>query len=229
MSDGKASKKGSNFPILISFYGDDFTGTAATAEALTQSGLPTVIFNEPPAPSYLRKHFPGVRAVGISGAARTLPTQAITRVLTPIFLSLKAYQSPVYIYKVCSTFDSSVNIGNIGRAVELGRDTFSSDFIPILPAALKIGRYTVFGNHFAAVGDGEVFRLDRHPSMANHPVTPMGEADLRKHLANQTELRSGLINILEVREGPERINTRIDELVAAGVPIIFLIVYLMRT
>ena len=221
MSDGIASNSESGVPILISFYGDDFTGTAATAEALTESGLPTVIFNEPPAPSYLEKHFPDVRAVGISGAARTLTTHAITRVLTPIFLSLKAYQSPVYIYKVCSTFDSSANIGNIGRAVELGRDTFSLDFIPILPAALKIGRYTVFGNHFAAVGDGEVFRLDRHPSMANHPVTPMGEADLRKHLANQTELRIGLINILEVREGPERINTRIDELVAAGVQIIF--------
>ncbi len=62
--------------------------------------------------------------------------------------------------------------------------------------------------------------MDRHPSMANHPVTPMGEADLRKHLANQTELRSGLVNILEVREGPQRMNSRIDELVAAGVPII---------
>jgi uncharacterized protein YgbK (DUF1537 family) len=159
--------------------------------------------------------------VGISGAARTLPAQAITKVLSPIFLALKAYQSPVYIYKVCSTFDSSENIGNIGRAIELGRDTLSSDFIPVLPAALKIGRYTVFGNHFAAVGDGEVFRLDRHPSMANHPVTPMGEADLRKHLANQTKLRSGLINILDVREGPQRINSRIDELVTAGVPIIF--------
>ncbi|MGV7223163.1 MAG: four-carbon acid sugar kinase family protein [Nitrospinales bacterium] len=221
MSNEKTKKAGSATPILVSFYGDDFTGTAATAEALTQSGLPTIIFTDPPSPSYLAKHFPRAKAVGISGATRTLPAQAITRVLTPIFLTLKAYQSPIYVYKVCSTFDSSENIGNIGRAIELGKDTFSSDFIPILPAALKIGRYTVFGIHFAAVGDGEVFRLDRHPSMANHPVTPMGEADLRKHLANQTELRSGLINILEVREGPERIKTRIDELIAAGVPIIF--------
>jgi uncharacterized protein YgbK (DUF1537 family) len=34
-------------------------------------------------------------------------------------------------------------------------------------------------------------------------------------------LRSGLVNILEVREGPQRINSRIDELLAAGFPIIF--------
>ena len=221
MSDEKISNTVSTVPILTSFYGDDFTGTAATAEALTQSGLPTVIFTEPPSPSYLELHFPRARAVGISGAARTLPAKVLTQVLSPIFLSMQTYQSPIYIYKVCSTFDSSENIGNIGRAIELGRDTFSPGFIPILPAALKIGRYTIFGNHFAAVGDGEVFRLDRHPSMANHPVTPMGEADLRKHLANQTELRSGLVNILEVREGPQRMNSRIDELVAAGVPIIF--------
>jgi uncharacterized protein YgbK (DUF1537 family) len=206
--------------ILISFYGDDFTGTTATAETLTQSGLPTVIFSKPPAPSYLEQHFPRVRAVGISGTTRTLPAEALPQVLSPIFLSFKAYQSPIYIYKVCSTFDSSESIGNIGRAIELGREAFSPDFIPILPAASKIGRYTVFGNHFAAVGDGEVYRLDRHPSMAIHPVTPMGEADLRKHLANQTELRCGLVNILEVRKGPHRINSRIDELVAAGIPII---------
>ncbi|MGD8293461.1 MAG: four-carbon acid sugar kinase family protein, partial [Desulfobacterales bacterium] len=221
MGEKKIKKTDSEAPILISFYGDDFTGTAATAEALTQSGLPTVIFTAPPSPSYLDKHFPRARAVGISGATRTLSAQAITQVLSPIFLSLKAYQSPVYVYKVCSTFDSSENIGNIGRAVELGKDTFSLDFIPILPAAIKIGRYTVFGNHFAAVGDGEVFRLDRHPSMANHPVTPMVEADLRKHLATQTDLRSGLINILEIRKGPQRIQSRIDELIAAEVPIIF--------
>ena len=218
MSNEKTSSAN---PILVSFYGDDFTGTAATAEALTQSGLPTIIFTDPPPPAYLAEHFPRAKAVGISGATRTLPAQVITRLLPPIFLTLKAYQSPVYIYKVCSTFDSSENIGNIGRAVEIGKDTFSLDFIPILPAALKIGRYTVFGNHFAAVGDGEVFRLDRHPSMANHPVTPMGEADLRKHLATQTDLRSGLVNILEVRQGPQRINSRIDELIAAKVPIIF--------
>jgi uncharacterized protein YgbK (DUF1537 family) len=221
MGEKKIKKTDSEAPILISFYGDDFTGTAATAEALTQSGLPTVIFTAPPSPSYLDKHFPRARAVGISGATRTLSAQAITQVLSPIFLSLKAYQSPVYVYKVCSTFDSSENIGNIGRAVELGKDTFSLDFIPILPAAIKIGRYTVFGNHFAAVGDGEVFRLDRHPSMANHPVTPMVEADLRKHLATQTDLRSGLINILEIRKGPQQIHSRIDELIAAEVPIIF--------
>jgi 3-oxoisoapionate kinase len=47
-----------------------------------------------------------------------------------------------------------------------------------------LGRYTVFGNLFARSGlDTEPFRLDRHPTMRHHPVTPMDEADLRLHLA----------------------------------------------
>jgi len=207
--------------ILISFYGDDYTGTAATAEALTQSGLPAVIFAKPPSPAYLKRHFPRVRAVGISGTARTLPATALPGVLSPIFGSLKAYQAPIFIYKVCSTFDSAQTVGNIGRAIELGREIFSPEFIPILPAAPKIGRYTVFGNHFAAVGDGEVYRLDRHPSMASHPVTPMGEADLRRHLAHQTKLNSGLINILDIAAGPQRINSRLDDHLAARASLIF--------
>ncbi|MBC7731525.1 MAG: four-carbon acid sugar kinase family protein, partial [Bacteriovorax sp.] len=34
--------------------------------------------------------------------------------------------------------------------------------------------------------DGQVHRLDRHPIMSAHPVTPMPEADLARHLAAQT-------------------------------------------
>ena len=34
---------------------------------------------------------------------------------------------------------------------------------------------------------GRRLRLDRHPVMSRHPVTPMDEADVRLHLAGQTE------------------------------------------
>ena len=39
-----------------------------------------------------------------------------------------------------------------------------------------------------------VYRIDRHPTMSVHPVTPMGEADLRKHFAKQGLERIGLID-----------------------------------
>jgi uncharacterized protein YgbK (DUF1537 family) len=183
--------------------------------------VPTVIFTNPPSPSYLKRRFPQVRAVGISGTARTLSAGVIKQALTPVFLVMASYQAPIYVYKVCSTFDSSARVGNIGKAIELGIEIFSPEFVPVLAAAPKLGRYTVFGNHYAAVGGGEIFRLDRHPSMSKHPVTPMQEADLRRHLAKQTELRSGLINILDINAGPAWINSQIDKFVADGLPIIF--------
>jgi uncharacterized protein YgbK (DUF1537 family) len=141
--------------------------------------------------------------------------------LTPVFDVMKSYKAAVYLYKVCSTFDSSARVGSIGRAIELGMEIFTPEFVPVLAAAPKMGRHTVFGNHFAAVGGGEIYRLDRHPSMSKHPVTPMQEADLIRHLAQQTELSSGLITIMDINAGPAAINSKIDSLVSAGVPIIF--------
>jgi uncharacterized protein YgbK (DUF1537 family) len=38
--------------------------------------------------------------------------------------------------------------------------------------------------------------------MKHHPITPMAEADLRSHLAEQTELRIGLVDVLRLNETP---------------------------
>src|SRR5262249_31676424 len=70
--------------------------------------------------------------------------------------------------------------------------------VPIIAGAPALGRYTFFGNLFAAAG-GEVFRIDRHPTMNRHPVTPMNEADLRVHLSRQTQKRVALRSFLEPR------------------------------
>jgi uncharacterized protein YgbK (DUF1537 family) len=59
-------------------------------------------------------------------------------------------------------------------------------FVPIVAGQPELGRYCAFSTLFAAAGTGgEVHRIDRHPTMARHPVTPMTEADLRLHLACQ--------------------------------------------
>jgi uncharacterized protein YgbK (DUF1537 family) len=52
----------------------------------------------------------------------------------------------------------------------------------------------VYGNLFAEA-DGIMYRIDRHPTMRQHPVTPMTEADLRLHLARQTKLSMGLVDL----------------------------------
>ncbi len=58
----------------------------------------------------------------------------------------------------------------------------------------------MFGNLFA-VADDRFYRLDRHPTMARHPVTPMLEADLPLHLARQTTRTISLIDVLSLRRG----------------------------
>jgi uncharacterized protein YgbK (DUF1537 family) len=203
--------------VLLAYYGDDFSGTTATAEALYECGVSTVIFTKPPDPVLLARNFPSVRAVGVAGVARTLPVREMQPALTPVFEAFKRYHPPVVLYKVCSTFDSSEQTGSIGRAMEIGRKIFSPSLIPILPAAPKLGRYTVFGHHFAALGEGEVYRLDRHPSMRSHPVTPMDESDLRLHLRSQSSLEIGLVNLLDLNRGAAHVRRRLDELHEAGI------------
>lgn len=197
--------------ILITFYGDDFTGTTATAEALTETGVPTIVFTEPPSISEITENHPGVKAIGVAGTSRTMSETEIAASLPPVFRSLMEFRAPIFLYKVCSTFDSSARIGNIGKAIELGREIFESEFVPVLPAAPRLGRYTAFGNHFAKAGADLVHRLDRHPSMANHPITPMNESDLRLHLGAQTSLKIGILDVLTMEYEEDYIHALMDQ------------------
>jgi uncharacterized protein YgbK (DUF1537 family) len=87
--------------------------------------------------------------------------------------------------------------------IDLATGIFRPRFIPVLAAVPAFGRFTVFGNHFARFSfgsAGEIHRLERHPSISKHPITPMTEADLRTHLAKQTGKRIALFDILSVSQ-----------------------------
>ncbi len=186
--------------MWLTFYGDDFTGSTDALEQLTLAGIRTTLFIEPPTAAQLRR-FPDVQAVGVAGMTRSLAPAAMAKVLRPALKQLKALGARHIHYKVCSTFDSSPKLGSIGRVIELAAPIFPGPFVPLLVAAPALGRYTVFGTHFARFGigsAGEVHRLDRHPSTSRHPVTPMTEADLRRHLARQTKKSLALFDILKI-------------------------------
>jgi len=186
--------------LQLAYYGDDFTGSTDVMEALSQAGLRTVLFLRPPTPEQLGR-FPGLRAFGIAGGSRTMSPVEMERELPPAFEALKASGAPIIHYKICSTFDSSPKIGSIGRAIEIGRRVFGERPTPLVVGAPVLGRYVVFGNLFARSGlDTEPFRLDRHPTMSRHPVTPMKEADLRSILAEQTKLPVELVDVLKLEE-----------------------------
>lgn len=186
--------------LLLTFYGDDFTGSTDALEQLALAGLRTALFIEPPTPTQL-KQFPGLQALGVAGMTRSLPAAALAKELRPALKKLQALGARHVHYKVCSTFDSSPQIGSIGRVIDVAARIFHAPFVPLLVAAPTLGRHCVFGNLFARYGIGscgEIHRLDRHPSVSKHPVTPMREADLRWHLAQQTRKRIVLFDILKV-------------------------------
>ena len=183
--------------LLLTYYGDDFSGSTDVAEALTLNGLPTVLFLQDPSRQQMER-FAGYRAVGIAGVSRSQSPQWMAQHLPPTFERLKALGAPLCHYKVCSTFDSSPKTGSIGKAIELGQQVFGSSYVPLVVGAPVLKRYQLFGNLFATA-DGETYRLDRHPTMKRHPVTPMDEADLRLHLARQTPKQMALVDILALR------------------------------
>ncbi len=203
--------------LLLAYYGDDFTGSTDVLEALARAGIPAALFLEPPSRQDLRR-FEGVRAVGVAGIARSLPAAKMEEELRPAFAALKALKPRVVHYKVCSTFDSSPEIGSIGRAIDVGQELFASPFVPVVVGVPALARYVVFGNLFARSGlESEVYRLDRHPTMSRHPVTPMDESDLRLHLGRQTSKRIGLFDAVELeRTDAQGRARRLEELVAAG-------------
>ena len=203
---------------LVAWYGDDFTGSAAVMEALTFAGLEAVLFLDLPTPGQLAR-FPGMRGIGIAGIARSQGPAWMDRELPRIFRALVVLGAPVIQYKICSTLDSAPETGSIGKAIELALPIVDAPWVPLLPAAPPIHRYQSFGNLFAAVR-GTAYRLDRHPTMSRHPVTPMTEADVRRHLSAQTRLSVGLVDLVAMKSG--RAEIELADQLAAGATVVAL-------
>ncbi len=194
---------------LIAFYGDDFTGSSAAMEATAFAGVETVLFLSEPTPERLAA-FAHYLAIGVAGISRAKNPAWMDAHLPAIYALLAATGAPILHYKICSTFDSAPHIGSIGRAAEIaGR--MVGGWMPLVVADPGMGRYQAIGNLFA-FAQGAIHRLDRHPVMARHPVTPMDEADLARHLAKQTDLKTGLVDFVAMKrgEGDARLRAEIE-------------------
>jgi len=198
--------------LLLTYCGDDFTGSTDVMEALATAGLRTVLFLEPPSPADLRR-FDGLRAAGVAATSRAMTPAQMDQSLPGTFERLKRLGAPTCHYKICSTFDSSPAIGSIGRAMEIGASIFDGRWIPLVVGAPVLRRYCLFGNLFATV-TGETYRIDRHPVMSRHPVTPMDEGDLRVHLARQTSRRISLLDLLQLTGPAAEVDARFASLLA---------------
>ncbi|TDD65288.1 four-carbon acid sugar kinase family protein [Jiangella aurantiaca] len=177
--------------IAAAFYGDDFTGSVDALVQFRRAGCTGVLVTSPDGVKGALGGDPDV--VGIAGIARSLPADELDAEVRPALELLRDLDVPVVQYKACSTADSSPVVGSLGRVIEIGRDVFGPAAVPVQFAQPDFGRYTFFGHHFAR--DGEVvYRLDRQPTMAHHPVTPATESDLARHLGAQTAQPVGALH-----------------------------------
>jgi 3-oxoisoapionate kinase len=203
---------------LIAFYGDDFTGSSAVMEITAFAGLPTVLFLNPPTPEHLAQ-FADYRVIGIAGIARSQNVEWMDHNLPPVFKLLRSLNAPIAHYKVCSTFDSAPHVGSIGRATDIGTPILGGSWQPVIVGDPGMRRYQAFG-YLYAVANGVGYPLHEHPVMARHPVTPMHDANLCRHLSKQTAKKIGLVDFVAMKEalGTGRLRAEL----AAGAEIVFL-------
>lgn len=182
--------------LRYGWYGDDFTGATDTLATLARDGRRALLFLDVPNAAQLERAG-ALDAIGIAGAARAMDPGAMERELDPVGAFFARMGVPVLHYKTCSTFDSAPHVGSIGTAIRVLNRHIGNPFVPIVGGQPNIGRYCLFGTLFASAGTGgAVHRLDRHPTMSVHPVTPMNEPDLRRHLAAQGISDIGLVPYL---------------------------------
>ena len=185
---------------LYGWYGDDFTGATDTLATWAERGFRALLFLRVPTPEQLAAAG-ALDAIGIAGATRAMAPDAAADALERAGCFFAGQEVDLLHYKCCSTFDSAPHVGSIGAAVRSLHRYFPNAFVPIVGGQPNLGRYCLFGTLFAAAGTGgEVHRIDRHPTMSVHPVTPMAEADLRRHLAVQG-LRIGLVDYRAYESG----------------------------
>jgi uncharacterized protein YgbK (DUF1537 family) len=178
---------------LVSYCGDDFTGSTDVMEALASHDVKTVLFTRVPSEEEFAP-FADYEAVGLATTSRSQSPHWMDEHLPPVFTWLKTLEACFCHYKVCSTFDSSPTVGSIGRATEIGLRIFGQKRVAFVVGAPQLKRYT-FAGHLFAEFRGQVYRIDRHPVMSVHPVTPMDESDLLLHLARQANAPIEIIDV----------------------------------
>jgi uncharacterized protein YgbK (DUF1537 family) len=101
--------------------------------------------------------------------------------------------------------------------MDLARQAFGSGVIPVVAANPALGRYCAFGHLFArSATDGQVHRIDRHPIMRVHPVTPMTESDLTRHLSMQTRQTVATVTLPVLERSEAQQDAEVDALLASS-------------
>ena len=136
---------------LLAFYGDDFTGASENMAQYHRHGLKTFMFLDHPSADEFAAKAREYDVVGIAGIARSLGPEAMRREVGAAFGLFRNAGFHFVQYKLCSTFDSSRMVGNLGVVVDLAREIFPGCFLPVFAAMPEFGRHTISGSTLPAL------------------------------------------------------------------------------
>ena len=191
--------------MLLGCIGDDFTGSSDLGNTLTRAGMRTVQYvGVPGAPAAA-----DVEAGIVALKSRSVPVDEAVRLSLEALDWLRAQGCRQFLFKYCSTFDSTPQ-GNIGPVAEALADALGARKVLVCPAFPGAGR-TIYQGHLF-VGD----RLLNESGMENHPLTPMRDADIRRWLALQTKGSVGHVPAADVFAGAQAVSDRLTAEDAAG-------------
>lgn len=185
--------------MLLGVIADDFTGASDIANTLAKGGLATVQFLGVPTKAAPESCEAGVVAL----KSRSIAAEDAVALSIEAFEWLRAQGCRQFVFKYCSTFDSTPE-GNIGPVGDALAQALGVKGVPACPAFPTTGR-TVYQGHLF-VDD----RLLSESGLENHPLNPMTDPDIRRWLARQSQEPVGLVPWAVVREGGAAIRHALD-------------------
>lgn len=199
--------KRASVALILGAIADDFTGATDLANTLVRGGMRTIQTIGVPARD---AKLDEADAIVVALKSRSIPADDAVRLSLEALEALQARGASKFIFKYCSTFDSTDH-GNIGPVADALLDRLGSDMTIFCPAFPENGRRLFNGYLF--VNDV----LLSESGMEKHPITPMTDPNLVRVLGRQTKHKVGKVDLARVRRGEAAVRTAILEARAQGV------------
>lgn len=195
--------------MKLGIIGDDFTGSSDIANNLKKSGMQVSMYAGIPTllPSEIKKELTDAAVIALK--TRTIPIEEAISESLKALSWLKDCGCEQFIFKYCSTFDSTKK-GNIGPVADAIMKELNTDFTIACPSFPDAGRTVYFGHMFV---NGKPLN---ESGMENHPLTPMTDHNLVRWLNYQTKDNVGLIDFQTISKGANSIKERIQTLKTDG-------------
>jgi uncharacterized protein YgbK (DUF1537 family) len=186
--------------LLLGCIADDFTGASDLANTLAKEGMRTTqLIGTPPADRRV-----DCEAAVVSLKSRSIPAaQAVEQSLEALRW-LQAQGAQQFLFKYCSTFDSTAE-GNIGPVAEALAAALDTHAVVVCPAFPTTGR-TLYQGHLFVFD-----KLLNESGLENHPLNPMTDADIRRWLAAQCQSQPGHVDHAIVSSGSTAIEKALAE------------------